>query len=67
MAYKKKELMLSDKELLLQVIDELQSKLKKKSMELYRVRAKLTASRRQVMKMKDTVMFQRKRILELYN
>jgi hypothetical protein len=61
-----KDLMLSDKETLLQLIDELQTKLKKKNFELNRARTKLSQARARMMKMKDTVEFQRKRIIELY-
>ena len=67
MAYGKKDLMLSDKETLLQVIEELQLKLKKKNLVLHRTRLKLNAARNTVLKMKDTVEFQRNRIIELYN
>lgn len=66
MARGTKDLMTSDKETLLQLIEELQSKLKKKSTELHRVRLKLRQARSRMMKMKDTVEFQRKRIIELY-
>lgn len=61
-----KDLMLSDKETLLLLIDELQKKLKKKNFELSRARTKLSKARSRMMKMKDTVEFQRKRIIELY-
>jgi hypothetical protein len=61
-----KDLMLSDKETLLQFIDELQTKLKKKNFELNRARTKLNQARARMMKMKDTVEFQRKRIIELH-
>ena len=61
-----KNLMLSDKETLLQLIGELRAKLKKKNIELNRARTKLSQARSRMMKMKDTVEFQRKRIIELY-
>jgi hypothetical protein len=67
MANGKKTLMLSDKETLLHVIEELQLKLKKKNTELSRARIKLKAARTRMMKMKHTVEFQRKRIIELYS
>jgi hypothetical protein len=67
MAYGKKSLMLSDKDTLLRVIEELQLKLKKKNIELTRARARLIAARTRVMKMKHTVEFQRRRIIELYS
>lgn len=66
MARGTKNLMLSDKETLVELIDELQMKLKKKNGELHQVRAKLNQARTRVMKMKDIVEFQRKRIIELY-
>lgn len=61
-----KDLMLSDRETLLRLIEELQKKLKKKSLELNRARTKLSQARARMTKMKDTVEFQRKRIIELY-
>jgi hypothetical protein len=67
MAHGKKDLMLSDKETLIKVIEELQLKLKKKNLELNRARTKLSLAKTRVMKMKDTVEFQRKRIIELYS
>jgi hypothetical protein len=67
MAYGKKDLMLSDREALLQVIAELQLKLKKKNVELNLARTKLRLVRTRMLKMKDTVEFQRKRSIELYN
>lgn len=66
MARGTKDLMTSDKETLLQLIEELQGKLKKKKQELNRARIKLNQARSRMMKMKDTVEFQRKRIIELY-
>ncbi|HEY0740476.1 MAG TPA: hypothetical protein VGD40_03405 [Chryseosolibacter sp.] len=66
MARGTKDLMTSDKETLLQLIEELRGKLKKKNSELHRARLKLSQARSRMMKMKDTVEFQRKRIIELY-
>ena len=66
MANAKKELVLSDRETLIQVIDDLQAKLKKKKMELHKTRLKLNATKEKVVKMKGTVEFQRNRIIELY-
>jgi hypothetical protein len=66
MIHKKKNLILSDRETLLQVIDELQLKLRKKNADIMHLRTKLTSAKAQLSKMKDTVQFQRKRILELY-
>ena len=66
MARDTKDLMLSDKETLLKVVDELRMKLKKKNLELHRVRTKLNHARSRMMKMKDTVEFQRRRIIELH-
>ena len=67
MGYAKKDLMLSDKGTLLQVIEVLQSKLKRKNHELNQMRTKLNLAKTRLNKMKDTDEFQRKRIIELYN
>jgi|GEM_PF-2464676 len=66
MAYSKKELRNIDKDGLLQVIDDLQLKLKKRNTELHRARTRLKVARSKMLKMKDTVAYQRRRILELY-
>jgi hypothetical protein len=66
MAHALKDLMLSDKETLLQLIQDLRIKLKKKNLDLNRTRTKLNQARARMMKMKATVEFQRKRIIELY-
>ncbi len=66
MLYTKRDLMTSDKDALLEVIEELRSKLKKKNELLVKTRAKLSVTRHKLRRMKDTVAFQRGRILELY-
>ncbi len=58
--------MTSDKETLMQMVIELQLKLKKKKEELHRTRVNLKTARTKMAKMKSTVVFQRNRILELY-
>jgi hypothetical protein len=62
-----KDLLTSDKEALLEIIEDLQSKLKKKNKELYLARTRLSTAKAKMLKMKDTVQFQRQRILELYH
>jgi hypothetical protein len=66
MAYRKKKLMSSDTETLVKIIEQLQLKLKKRKIDLDRTRTKLNVARAMVMRMRDTVEFQRKRIIELY-
>jgi hypothetical protein len=66
MSYTKKQIHESDREALIQMVAELQTKLKKRNAELLQARTKLHAARSRMTKMKDTVEFQRKRILELY-
>ena len=66
MSYTKKQIHESDREALIQMVAELQTKLKKRNAELLHARTKLHAARSRMTKMKDTVEFQRKRILELY-
>jgi hypothetical protein len=67
MRYKKKDLLLSDKETLVEVINELQLKLRAKNAALKKTQSKLVEARGKVLKMKDTVQFQRRRIVELYS
>jgi hypothetical protein len=62
----KENLMLRDRDALIQMIEYLQVKLERKNADLVRVRLKLNAAKTRVMKMKDTVAFQRRRILELH-
>ncbi len=66
MMYTKKNVMESDKDSLIQIVTDLQLKLKKKNAEILRTRTKLNAARSKVQKMEETVRFQRNRILELY-
>jgi predicted nuclease with TOPRIM domain len=55
-----------DKPELIDVVKQLQIKLKSKKDALQKVRTKLSATRTKLIKLKDTVIYQRKRILELY-
>ena len=64
---KKDNLEEQEKQELVRLVDELQSKLKKKKLELYKTRVKLNSAKSRLRKMKDTVLHQRNRILELYN
>lgn len=66
MLYTKRDLKARDKDALLEVIEELHSKLKKKNELLVKTRTKLSATRHKLRRMQDTVAFQRGRILELY-
>ncbi|MEO7992209.1 MAG: hypothetical protein ABI663_21845 [Chryseolinea sp.] len=66
MMYTKKNVMERDKDSLIQIVIDLQLKLKKKNEEILRTRTKLNAARTRMQKMDETVRFQRNRILELY-
>ena len=66
MNYSKKAILDSDKHELVAIINDLQEKLKKKNGELTRARKKLNAAKSTIRRMKGTVEFQRKRIIELY-
>jgi hypothetical protein len=66
MNYSKKTLRESDKDELVAMIHDLQDKLKKKNTELTRTRKKLNTAKSTIRRMKGTVEFQRKRIIELY-
>lgn len=66
MSYPKKKVQLSDKDSLVEMVLDLQTKLKDKNAELIRVRAKLNSTKGRVVKLKDTVEYQRRRIIELY-
>ncbi|WP_079685495.1 hypothetical protein [Ohtaekwangia koreensis] len=55
-----------DKEHLLQVVAILQEKLKRKNEQLYRTRLRLSHVKGKLAKMKETVSYQRRRLLELY-
>jgi predicted nuclease with TOPRIM domain len=66
MQHSKRDLIASEKDELLEVIEELRSKLKKKHALLTKTRSKLSLTRTQLKRMKDTVVFQRERIIELY-
>jgi hypothetical protein len=66
MTYTKKKVLKSDKDSLVQIVIDLQLKLKKKNAELQVVRTKLNVSRTKILKMEETVRFQRQRIIELH-
>ena len=66
MAYTKRNVNESDKDSLVQIVIDLQLKLKKKNAELHLVKTKLNVSRTKMHKMEETVRFQRQRIIELY-
>ncbi|MEO7992249.1 MAG: hypothetical protein ABI663_22055 [Chryseolinea sp.] len=55
-----------EKHQLQELAEELQKKLTKRTRDLFSTRQKLSATRARLRKMKDTVRFQRQRILELY-
>lgn len=55
-----------DKENLLLIIAVLQAKLKRKNDQLHRTQIKLNTTKGKLVRMKDTVVYQRKRLLELY-
>ena len=55
-----------EKHQLLEFAEQLQEKLTKRTKDLFATRQKLSATRARLQKMKDTVKFQRDRILELY-
>jgi hypothetical protein len=65
MPYTKKAINDSGREALIQMVIELQEKLTKRNTELHQTRTKLRTARSRMVKMKDTVEFQRNRILEL--
>jgi len=66
MAYPKKKIDLSDKDALVEMVHDLQDRLKRKNEDLSRARKKLNAAKSTIMRMKNTVEYQRKRIIELY-
>ncbi len=55
-----------EKHELLEFAEQLQEKLSKRTKELFSTRQRLSVTRTRLRKMKDTVQFQRQRILELY-
>ncbi|MFD0999137.1 hypothetical protein ACFQ21_07455 [Ohtaekwangia kribbensis] len=55
-----------DRENLLLMIAVLQEKLKRKNDQLHRTQIKLNTAKGKLTRMKDTVAYQRKRLLELY-
>lgn len=66
MSYNKRDLVLHDREKLVELVDELRLKLKKKNVELNLARTKLRIAKARVVKMKDIVETQRRRIIDLY-
>lgn len=62
----KKSLMEAEPEQLVNIIGELEAKLKKKNEALARTRIQLTKARHSVQRLKDIVLYQRERILKLY-
>jgi hypothetical protein len=62
----RKDLSGCDKPELIEMVKQLQVKLKSKKEELQKVRAKLNVTRTKLVGLKDTVIYQRKRIVELY-
>ena len=62
----RKDLSGCDKPELIEMVKQLQVKLKTKKEELQKVRAKLNVTRTKLVSLKDTVIYQRKRIVELY-
>ena len=66
MPYPKKTLQASEKEALIDMINDLEGRLKKKHAELMITRKKLSTAKATIRRMKSTVEFQRKRIIELY-
>ena len=62
----KQDLLQFEKTELVDMVNDLQLKLERKNVELHKTRTRLSAFKSKVIKMKDTVAFQRKRILELY-
>jgi len=66
MSYRKRDLGLHDREKLVEIIDEVHLKLKKKNVELNLARTRLRLAKARVMKMKDIVETQRRRIIDLY-
>ncbi len=63
---KQNELINLEKYQLLELVEALQIKLDKRGKDLFSTRQKLSATRARLQKLKDTVQFQRNRILELY-
>ena len=66
MPYSKKALQDSDRDALITIIWEMEGRIKKKHAELMGARKKLSTAKATIRRMKGTVEFQRKRIIELY-
>lgn len=67
MAYRKKDLLTSDRDTLINIIQELQGKLKQKNIALRTSRTRLNTAKEKMTKMKDTVEYQRQRIIQLHS
>ena len=67
MSITKKKLSLCDREDLIEIIETLNEKVKKKNEELVRVRGKLVQAKSRLIKMQNVINYQRKRIVELYS
>jgi hypothetical protein len=63
---KNQDLANMDKEELIDLVNDLQARLKAKESKLYQTRLKLNNAKTRLRSMQDTVMHQRSRILELY-
>jgi hypothetical protein len=63
---RKSVLTTQDTAVLIERLGELELKLKKKQEELRRTRTRLNAAKGKLVKLKETVAFQRQRIIELY-
>jgi predicted nuclease with TOPRIM domain len=62
----KEDLLQFEKTELVEMVSDLQLKLERKKTELHKAKTRLSTFKNKMLKMKDTVAFQRKRILELY-
>ena len=62
----KKRLHECEREELILIVEELQQKLKKKKDELIKAKGRINSIKSKVLKLKATIAYQRKRILELY-
>ena len=67
MSITRKKLSLCDRDDLLEIIETLNEKVKKKNEELVRVRGKLVQAKSRLIKMQNVINHQRKRIVELYS
>jgi hypothetical protein len=63
---RKPTLTVSEQNTLIEMVAELESKLKKRNAQLRQARTRLNVAKVRISKMKETVAFQRQRILELH-